>query len=67
MALRPRLPDNVRHLAWLDADSDQGREYWAAMQLMGRYASANHLVNILAAFHPRLVKMAPDEPRRKRR
>lgn len=27
---------------WLDMDKDCGREYWAAMQLMGRYALANH-------------------------
>jgi tRNA-splicing ligase RtcB len=36
------LPKEMRHLAWLDLDSDEGREYWAAMELMGRYASANH-------------------------
>ena len=30
------------HLAWLDLDSENGREYWQAMQLMGRYAAANH-------------------------
>ena len=29
-------------LAWLDMDSPEGMEYWAAMQLAGRYASANH-------------------------
>jgi len=40
--LHPDLPPEMRHLAWLDLDSDPGREYWAAMQLMGRYASANH-------------------------
>lgn len=42
MSLRPRLPDSLRRLAWLDSDSEEGREYWAAMQLMGRYAAANH-------------------------
>jgi len=31
-----------RHLAWLGMDSDAGQEYWAAMNLMGDYASANH-------------------------
>jgi tRNA-splicing ligase RtcB len=36
------LPKELRHLAWLDLDSGPGREYWAAMQLMGRYAAANH-------------------------
>jgi tRNA-splicing ligase RtcB len=29
-------------LAWLDMDSAVGREYWAAMSLMGRYSEANH-------------------------
>lgn len=37
------LPKELQHLAWLDLDGD-GAEYWAAMQLMGRYASANHHV-----------------------
>ncbi len=36
------LPAEARHLAWLDLDSEEGREYWAAMELMGRYAAANH-------------------------
>jgi len=40
--LHPELPRELRHLAWLDLDSDAGREYWAAMQLMGRFAAANH-------------------------
>lgn len=42
MELRPELPKDLRHLAWLDLDSSTGREYWAAMQLMGNYAAANH-------------------------
>lgn len=29
-------------LAWLDLDSEAGQEYWAAMNLMGEYAAANH-------------------------
>lgn len=28
--------------AWLDLDTDAGREYWAGMQLIGEYARANH-------------------------
>jgi tRNA-splicing ligase RtcB (3'-phosphate/5'-hydroxy nucleic acid ligase) len=31
-------------LAWLEMNSTEGREYWAAMNLMGRYAEANHAV-----------------------
>lgn len=42
MELRPFLPQEIKHLAWLDMKSHEGREYWAAMELMGRYASANH-------------------------
>jgi len=41
-ALRPNLPRELAHLAWLDLASEAGREYWNAMQLMGRYAAANH-------------------------
>jgi len=36
------LPKELSYLAWLDLDSADGREYWAAMELMGQYASANH-------------------------
>jgi tRNA-splicing ligase RtcB len=38
----PELPKELSHLAWLDLASDAGQEYWAAMELMGRYAAANH-------------------------
>ncbi len=36
------LPSELKRLAWLSLDSQEGQEYWAAMELMGRYASANH-------------------------
>lgn len=36
------LSEPFKRLAWLDLRSAEGQEYWAAMQLMGRYASANH-------------------------
>lgn len=43
---RARLPkkyqDLFGYLAWLELDSDAGQEYWAAMNLMGDYAAANH-------------------------
>ncbi len=42
MSLHPNMPDRLKHLAWLDLDTEAGQEYWAAMELMGRYASANH-------------------------
>jgi tRNA-splicing ligase RtcB (3'-phosphate/5'-hydroxy nucleic acid ligase) len=40
--LHPELPQELSHLAWLDLSSEAGQEYWAAMELMGRYAAANH-------------------------
>jgi len=42
MELNPNLPGEVRQLAWLDLKSQAGGEYWAAMELMGQYAAANH-------------------------
>jgi tRNA-splicing ligase RtcB len=41
-SLHPGLSKALAHLAWLDLDSDDGREYWLAMELMGKYAAANH-------------------------
>ncbi len=45
---RRKLPSKFRndkqlqHLGWLNLDTQEGQEYWEAMNLMGRYASANH-------------------------
>jgi tRNA-splicing ligase RtcB len=36
------LPKELKHLAWLSLNEEAGQEYWAAMNLMGRYAAANH-------------------------
>ena len=36
------LPKELKHLAWLSVDETAGQEYWAAMNLMGHYAAANH-------------------------
>lgn len=44
MELHPELPPELRRLAWLDLDTEAGQEYWAAMNLMGEYAAANHAV-----------------------
>jgi tRNA-splicing ligase RtcB len=38
----PELPKELQRLAWLSLDDADGREYWEAMELMGRYAAANH-------------------------
>ena len=40
--LHPELPKELAQLAWLDLSTEEGQEYWAAMELMGRYAAANH-------------------------
>jgi tRNA-splicing ligase RtcB len=42
MARRFGLPKELKHLAWLTLDEEDGQEYWNAMNLMGRYAAANH-------------------------
>jgi tRNA-splicing ligase RtcB len=42
---RGQLPakyEDLAYLSWLSLDSEAGQEYWAAMNLMGDYAAANH-------------------------
>ncbi len=51
MELHPELPKELKHLAWLEMGSQEGQEYWAAMNLMGHYAAANH-----ALIHKRVMK-----------
>ncbi len=53
MSLHPKLDQVVKHLAWLDLDSDAGRDYWLSMELAGRFAAANH-----AIIHARVSKAA---------
>lgn len=36
------LPKEAKHLAWLSLDTQEGMEYWLAMNLAGDYASACH-------------------------
>jgi tRNA-splicing ligase RtcB len=48
---RDSLPDELLRLAWLSLDSGEGQEYWSAMELMGRYAAANH-----ALIHKHIAK-----------
>jgi tRNA-splicing ligase RtcB len=47
----PDLPSELKRLAWLSLDSAEGQEYWAAMELMGQYAAANH-----ACIHRHIAK-----------
>lgn len=42
MKLMPQLDASVKHLAWLPLNLGPGEEYWDAMQLAGKFASANH-------------------------
>lgn len=37
-----QLPSSLKHLSWLDLNSEAGIEYWHAMNLAGDYAAANH-------------------------
>ncbi len=47
----PELKGTAANLAWLAMDED-GAEYWEAMTLMGRYASANHqIIHAAVAAH----------------
>ncbi len=39
---KQNLPNQAKHLAWLDLNSEEGMEYWIAMNLAGEYASDNH-------------------------
>ncbi len=52
-----KLPKFARHLAWLDLDSEEGQEYWKAMNLAGDYASANH-----RHIHFRISKALGEQP-----
>jgi len=56
MSRHRHMPKELRHLAWLELDRD-GAEYWAAMELMGRYASANHHI-----IHRQIVKAVGEPP-----
>ena len=51
MDRRYDLPNEMKHLAWLDFTEEAGAEYWAAMNLMGDYAAANH-----ALIHKHIAK-----------
>jgi tRNA-splicing ligase RtcB len=53
MTRHPELPKQLKHLSWLDLDSEAGTEYFAAMNLMGEYAAANHEI-----IHKRVAKAA---------
>lgn len=57
MKLHPNLDKAVRHLAWLPLEWNEGQEYWRAMELAGRFASANHEI-----IHKRVAKAVGLKP-----
>jgi tRNA-splicing ligase RtcB len=51
------LPREAKHLAWLGLDTEEGMEYWLAMNLAGDYASACH-----HAIHAKIAKAIGERP-----
>ncbi|HMK04252.1 MAG TPA: RtcB family protein, partial [Ferruginibacter sp.] len=54
---RTPLPKEAKHLAWLDLDTEEGIEYWLAMNLAGDYASACHHI-----IHAKIAKAIGEKP-----
>ncbi|WP_259016266.1 RtcB family protein [Emticicia fluvialis] len=54
---KTKLPKEAAHLAWLDMNTEEGQEYWIAMNLAGDYASANH-----HEIHKKIAKMIGEKP-----
>ena len=52
-----KLPREAAHLAWLDLNTEEGQEYWIAMNLAGEYASANH-----HEIHAKMAKAIAEKP-----
>ncbi len=42
--IRYDLSKPLQHLSWLSIDSEEGEEYWQAMELAGRFSAANHAI-----------------------
>jgi len=55
-----QLSGEADMLAWLDLDSEEGQEYWQAMELAGDYAAANHHI-----IHNRLSSVLGQKPLRR--
>lgn len=54
---KTKLPKQAAHLAWLDLNTEEGQEYWIAMNLAGEYASANH-----HEIHAKIAKSLYEKP-----
>ncbi len=51
------LPKEAKHLAWMSLDTEEGMEYWLAMNLAGDYASACH-----HTIHAKIAKAIGEKP-----
>ena len=51
------LPKGAKSLAWLDLNSQEGQEYWKAMNWAGDYAAANHHF-----IHHKIAQAVGEEP-----
>lgn len=54
---KTKLPGEAKHLAWLSLDTQEGMEYWLAMNLAGDYASACHHI-----IHKKMAKVLGERP-----
>ncbi len=52
-----QLPKGAINLAWFDLASEDGMEYWLAMNLAGDYAQANHQI-----IHKKIAKALGEAP-----
>ena len=52
-----KLPNEAKYLAWLSLDTQEGMEYWLAMNLAGDYASACHHI-----IHAKIAKQLGRKP-----
>lgn len=52
-----KLPQEAKHLAWLSLDTEEGMEYWMAMNLAGDYASACH-----HTIHEKIARALNEKP-----
>ncbi|MDX8354935.1 RNA 2'-phosphotransferase [Cognatiyoonia sp. IB215182] len=54
---RKLSPETLKQNAWIPSDTDDGREYWAALQLIRKWTKANH-----NAIHQATVEGAKAQP-----
>lgn len=53
----PRTPQTLKQKAWFPADSDEGGDYWDALQAIRRWTNANH-----NALHQAVVEALRSDP-----